>query len=83
MSDSSEKQAAMRDAVLIVKKTGSIPFTKRPAKQMKALIVEARSKYDPCCEMIVAWTDHCGKIQVESVEDVLLDESAMQMDRSN
>lgn len=64
-------------AVLIVKKPGSIPFTKRPVGSMRDLIVEAQAKYDPSCEMIVAWVDNHGQIKVEPVEDTLNGHSAV------
>lgn len=64
-------------AVLIVKKPGSIPFTKRPLSSMRDLIMEAQSKYHPSCEMIVAWVDSHGQIQVEPVEDTLNGHSAI------
>lgn len=67
----------MADRVLIVKKPGSIPLTKRPTGSMKTLIEEAQDHYDPCCEMAVAWVDSHGKIQVEPVGDLLNGHSAM------
>jgi hypothetical protein len=67
----------MADRVLIVKKLGSIPFTKRPTGAMKTLIEEAKTTYDPRCEMLVAWVDGGGMIQVETITDVINGHSAM------
>jgi hypothetical protein len=64
-------------AVLIVKKPGSIPFTKRPTGSMRDLIVEAQRKYNPATELIVAWVDSYGQIQVENAQDTLDGHSAM------
>lgn len=64
-------------AVLIVKKPGSIPFTKRPVGSMRDLILEAQAKYHSSSEMIVAWVDSHGQIQVEPVQDTLNGNSAV------
>jgi hypothetical protein len=71
------RQKGEEMAVLIVKKPGSIPFTKRPTGSMRELILEAQAKHDLSTEMIVAWVDNHGQIQVESVQGTLNGHSAL------